>query len=147
MKPFVTAIKAMLFVFFGAICFDAQAQSMRIDSRGEQTIQQPKAENSTFQPSSNITAVNVDENDEVETLYVRLEQKLSHLLASSDIDPEGRNMIQVVMDQYNLPTTSFSNLEGPALENIQVFTNQFTPDGYMDDQLLRIFSLLRSASE
>jgi len=145
MRPFQLLLKAGL-IFGFILCFvSAEAQSLRIDSRSDSQLRQA-GERNLYSPTQ-IGNVNNSSNDAEEeasqSIVLTLELALNNLISSSDVVND-QKLLQVIVDDFNLPVQGFENLSETHSSSIQNFISSFVASDHMEESLLGIYKKLKA---
>jgi len=148
MRPFKLLLKAG-FLFGFVLCFlSAEAQSLKIDSRSEGQLREAGDRDQSNTNQSGNTANTADEavHNSSSSVLQSLQNGINYLIENSDV-VDGQKLIQIVIDDYQLPIQGFESLGEVHSASIQHFVNSFVPRDQMDAALLEIFKKLRAEIE
>lgn len=147
MRPFQLYLKAG-FIFGFILCFvSAEAQSLKIDSRSDSQLRQA-GERNLYSPTQigneNTSSNNAEEMSQ--SIVLTLEVALNNLISSSDVVND-QKLLEVIVQDYNLPIQGFENLGETHSASIQNFVNSFVASNHMEASLLGIYKKLNAEIE
>jgi len=138
MKLIQIASKAALLLAFLIFAIETNAQSQKGPLQLANPVEDAQIGQSATPENSGI---------EKPTVFSQLQSKAEHLKNHSDVNVQGQNLLQLVIDNYDLPLSGFDHVSGSTKEKIQFFVTEFRPSDIMEKSFLQVYTLLLKETE